>query len=147
MIYRARICFITNFLGGGPRDKNSSVRQLQKTYDGGVQINSGDFINNLSLANKQIKAKLEVSKFKVPEGFDSEGKVSVIRRPYNRVNIDFFEGIKAGSKVYIDIMYNDGLKNSPSVETVSKLLVKAKGCRNKFFSKFKSFEKLVFVDA
>lgn len=122
MIYRARICFITNFLGGGPRDKTSSVRSLKKTFDGEVEINSGEFLNKLELANKQIKAKVDISKFKIPEGFNAEGKESVIRRPYNRVNIDFFEGIVKGSKVYIDLMYDAGIDDSPSIETVSKIL-------------------------
>lgn len=122
MIYRARICFTTNFLGGGPRDKNSSVRALKRTYDNDVEINSAEFYKNLELANKQIKGNLEISKFKIPEGFYPEDNISVIRRVYNRVNIDLFEGILKGNKVYIDIMHNAEVKDSPSIETLKKLL-------------------------
>ena len=122
MIYRARICFTTNFLGGGPRDKNSSVRALKRTYEDDVEINSAEFYKNLELANNQIKGKLEISNFKIPEGFDPEDNISVIRRVYNRVNIDLFEGILRGNKVYIDIMHNTEVKDSPSIETIRKLL-------------------------
>ena len=99
MIYRARICFTTNFLGGGPRAKNSSVRALKKTYDSLVELNSQEFLSHLELANKQLKANIDVSKFKIPEGFDPEDNISVIRRVFNRVNIDFFDGITKGNKV------------------------------------------------
>ncbi len=122
MIYRARICFTTNFLGGGPRDKNSSVRSLKRTYDNDVEINSAEFYKNLELANNQIKGNLVISKFRIPEGFDPEENISVIRRIYNRVNIDLFEGILKGNKVYIDIMHNAEVKDSPSIETLRKLL-------------------------
>ena len=122
MIYRARICFTTNFLGGGPRDKNSSVRALKRTYDNDVEINSAEFYKDLELANKQIKGNLDIGKFKIPEGFNPEDNTSVVRRVYNRVNIDLFVGVLRGSKVYIDIMYNAEVKDSPSIETLRKLL-------------------------
>lgn len=87
-----------------------------------VEINSQDFMRNLQLANNQLKANIDVSKFKIPEGFDPENNISVIRRIFSRVNIDFFEGIKKGNKIFIDIMYDAEVSESPSVEIFSKLL-------------------------
>ncbi len=122
MIYRARICFTTNFLGGGPRDKTSSVRSLKKTSDDQIELNSLEFAKNLELANNQIGAKIDISKFILPEGFNDENNITVLKRVFNRVNIDFFEGIASGKKVFLDLMYYAEVSKSPSVETVRKLL-------------------------
>ena len=122
MIYRTRICFTTNFLGGGPRDKNSSVRSLKRTYDDLIELNSQEFFNNIKLANKQVNAKIDIKKFIIPEGFDHEDKITVIKRVFNRVNIDFFEGIARGNKVFLDLMYFAEIENSPSIETVGTLM-------------------------
>ena len=122
MIYRSRICFITNFLGGGPRDKNSSVRRIKRTYESLVEINPSSLSENLQLANQQLKADININNFIIPEGFHDEDQVSVIKRIFNRVNIDFFEGLEKGSKVYLDLMFKKEPKDCPSLDTISSLL-------------------------
>jgi len=120
VIYRAYITFTTNFLGGGSRDKKTSIRSLKRTFDGLVEIHSSEFHKKLKLANKQVEANIDVSKLKIPNGFEARGQISVLKRIYNKVNIDLFEGIARGNTVSIDIMCDDD--NCPKEDTMAQLV-------------------------
>lgn len=122
MIYRVHIKFITNFLGGGPRDKKTQVRLLNRTHENHVALHSQDLMKKLELANEHLNAELDIGKFKIPDGFEiNHDSISKLKRVYNKVNIDWFEGIQKGKKIKLDIMFEDTSDKAPKVELVSSL--------------------------
>ena len=122
MIYKASLKLTTNFLGGGPRKKGMSVRPLNYTEDGLVSINEEEWRSNIALALKQLNLKFDIKKFIFESGFDPEGRVTVLKRIYNKVNVDLFEGIERGNIIEIQFVYKDSLDDSPPVKVVTKLL-------------------------
>tara|TARA_B100000579_G_scaffold437938_1_gene470081 strand:+ start:888 stop:1352 length:465 start_codon:yes stop_codon:yes gene_type:complete len=122
MIYKASLKLTTNFLGGGSRQKGASVRPLTYTEDGLVAINEEEWRSNIALALKQLNLKFDIKKFIFESGFNAEGKVMVLKRVYNKVNIDLFEGIERGNTIDIQFVYKDEVDNAPSVKAVKKLL-------------------------
>ena len=122
MIYKIKITFTTNFLGGGDRDKKTSVRSLKKTDDGLVEFHDQEFKKTTELVLKQLNINLNVEKLKIPNGFNASGRISVLRRVYNKVNIDLFEGIKRGNSVTMQLLYNDTSDKSPSADVIKKIM-------------------------
>ena len=122
MIYKARLKLTTNFLGGGPRKKGKSVRPLQYSEEGSAAINEEEWRSNFALALNQLGLKFDIKKFIFESGFSVEGKVKVLKRVYNKVNVDLFEGIERGNSVDIQFIYKDEIENSPSVEMIQKVL-------------------------
>ena len=121
MIYKVKLRLTTNFLGGGKRQRNS-VRALERTHDGQIAINENEWRKHIDLASKQLELGLDTSKLVFESGFDAGSKVSIIRRVYNKVNTDLFEGIRKGNNLEIQFVYKDEPKVSPSIEEISKLL-------------------------
>ena len=122
MIYNIKITFTTNFLGGGGRDKKTSVRSLKRTHDGLVEFHDKEVRDSIELAKAQLGLSFDISKFKIPNGFEAKDNISVLKRVYNKVNIDLFEGIRRGKSVDIQMLYNDNPDASPSAGDIKKLL-------------------------
>ena len=122
MIYKASLKLTTNFLGGGSRKKGMSVRPLIYTEEGLVAINEEEWRSNIALALKQLNLKFDIKKFIFESGFDAGSRVMVLKRIYNKVNVDLFEGIERGNTIDVQFVYKDSLENSPPIEAVTKLL-------------------------
>ena len=125
MIYTARLKFTTNYLGGGPRkkgSKSSSVRPIDYVSEGIASLNENEWRSNFALALKQLGLKFDIKKFIFESGFSVEGKVKILKRVFNKVNIDLFEGIERGNEISISFVYKDDPESSPDVKAVRSIL-------------------------
>ena len=123
MIYKARLKLTTNFLGGGPRKKGMSVRPMLYSDEGKrAAINEEEWRSNFALALKQLNLKFDIKKFIFESGFSIEGKVKVLKRVYNKVNIDLFEGVERGNNIDIQFVYKDEVDNSPPIDAIKHIL-------------------------
>lgn len=122
MIYKVKLKLTTNFLGGGSRKKNTSVRMLNYTESGLVAINESEWRDNFKLAAKQLGLKVDTKNFIFACGFDAAGKIKILKRTYNKVNVDLFEGIERGNTIEVEFTYKDIPENSPEPDAVRGIL-------------------------
>jgi hypothetical protein len=124
MIYIARLKFTTNYLGGGARKKGkpSSVRPIEYVSEGRAALNENEWRDNFRLALKQLNLVFDIKKFIFESGFSVEGKTEVLKRVYNKVNVDLFEGVKRGKEISISFAYKDNPENSPEVAAMRCVL-------------------------
>lgn len=101
MILEINIKLTTNFLGSGPRV--NGVRKLKKTPDNRITINEKEWKEDLSSSAKSLEIDFCTENMNFEPGFEFP-EVNVLRRIYNKTNVDLFEGITAGNHLSIFCM-------------------------------------------
>ena len=119
MIYEAKLGLTTHFLGGYKKGKDG-IRRVKMTYSGQVALNESELRNHFQLAAKQLEMEFNPKTVVFAEGFDSE--LSIIRRVYNKTNIEFFEGIEQGETINIEMAVVGDEDKIPTQDDLSKIL-------------------------
>ena len=119
MIYEAKIKLDTHFLGGHKRGKDG-IRRLKTTYSGQIALNENELRRTFERAADQLDMAFDPKTVVFPEGFDSE--TSIIRRVYNRTNVDLFEGIEHGNFIHLEMALVGDAESLPSKEDLEKIL-------------------------
>ena len=109
MILELNIELTTNFLGGGPR--KNGVRKLKKSDDGRIAVNEKEWKEDLKEISKNLEIEINTDSFVFEPGFEFP-EINVLRRVYNKTNVDLFEGISAKNKLSIYFM----IKNSENID-------------------------------
>jgi hypothetical protein len=123
----------TNFLGGGQRV--NGVRKLKKSPDSRIAVNEKEWKEDLKKVAEQLEIEIDIDSFRFDTGFEFP-EVNVLRRVYNKTNVDLFEGISAGNQislyVAVPVKPENGLKD---IETIFSLFGKFYGI-SQFGKKF-----------
>lgn len=96
MFLEVNIELTTNFLGGGQRI--NGVRKLKKSQDSRIAVNEKEWKEDLQKVADQLEIEINVDAFRFDTGFEFP-EVNVLRRVYNKTNVDLFEGISAGNQI------------------------------------------------
>ena len=118
MILEVSIELTTNYLGGGPR--KNGVRTLRRSADNRLAINEKEWKEDLKTAAKELKIKVDIESISLEPGLDFP-EVNVLRRVYNKTNVDLFEGVSAGNSLSFCMRVDEDVNGSPTVEEISKL--------------------------
>ncbi len=124
MLLEINIELTTNFLGAGARV--NGVRKLKKTPDNRIAVNEKEWKEDLKSSAKNIELEFDVNQINFEPGFEFP-EVNVLRRIYNKTNVDLFEGIAAGNKISLYCMLDNACKTD--LEDIKKLF----GIFGKFF--------------
>lgn len=111
MLIELNIQLTTNLLGSGPRV--NGVRKLKRSPDNRIVVNEKEWKEDLKSTAKSIELDFDVECISFEPGFEFP-EVNVLRRVYNKTNVDLFEGISAGNNISIYFLLNDvdvGLNN------------------------------------
>jgi hypothetical protein len=117
VIYEIKLKLNTHFLGGYKKGKDG-IRRVKTTYSGQVALNENELRGHFELAAKQLDMDFDPKTVVFTEGFDSE--LSIIRRTYNRTNVEFFEGIEQGNTITIELAVVGD--NVPDADDLRKIL-------------------------
>lgn len=117
MIYEIKLKLNTHFLGGYKKGKDG-IRRVKTTYSGQIALNENELRGHFELAAKQLDMDFDPKTVVFTEGFDSE--LSIIRRTYNRTNVEFFEGIEQGNTITIELAVVGD--NIPDADDLRKIL-------------------------
>tara|TARA_E500000331_G_C17188616_1_gene683821 strand:+ start:551 stop:1009 length:459 start_codon:yes stop_codon:yes gene_type:complete len=118
VIYEAKLKLDTHFLGGFKKGKDG-IRRVKTTYSGQIALNENELRKHFELAAKQLDMDFDPKTVVFTEGFESE--CSIIRRTYNRTNVEFFEGIEQGNNITLE-MALVGEDNLPTEDDLRKIL-------------------------
>jgi hypothetical protein len=88
--------FTTNFLGSGKRA--NGVRKLVKTREGYIEIPHTDL-------QKELKGRTTIDNWRLRD--IEAARVNILRRVYNRVRVDRFEGVEKGTQVSMILEVGD----------------------------------------
>jgi len=119
MYIEVKLKLITNFLGGGSR--KSGVRQLKRTSDNRIAIDENDWRSDISEAAESLGLDFNTTSIKFELGFDPV-KVCTLRRTYNKVNVEMFEGIPSGTNLSIFLYADKREENCPSLKDIKKVI-------------------------
>ena len=119
MYIEVKLKLITNFLGGGSR--KCGVRQLKRTSDNRIAIDENEWRSDISESAESLGLKLDVKSIRFELGFDPI-KVCTLRRTYNKVNVEMFEGIPSGTTISIFLYADKRMDNCPSLEDIRKVM-------------------------
>ena len=97
MEFEVRVQLTTNFLGSGPR--KNGVRKLERDDKGLVLLPREELQEDLVELIKKLKLNVGPELF-INESVDPP-RVNILRRVYNKVRVDRFEGIESRSKLSI----------------------------------------------
>ena len=98
VLKKAKLKLNTHFLGGYKKGKDG-IRRIKTTYSGQVALNENELRSSFERAAKQLEMEFNPKIIVFTEGFDSE--CSIIRRTYNKTNVEFFEGIEQGKEIVL----------------------------------------------
>ena len=104
MLIELNIELTTNLLGSGARV--NGVRKLKRSPDNRIAVSEREWKEDLKLAAKTIELDIDVDSLTFESGFEFP-EINVLRRVYNKINVDMFEGVSAGSQVSIYFMVTD----------------------------------------
>jgi len=115
----ATIKLRTNFLGSGPRQ--AGRRTLKRTPDNRISIDENEWRSDLSEAAKSLGIEANMKCIKFEEGFYAE-KTCTLRRTYNKVNVEMFEGIPAPSILDIYMFMDERVGEDMTLDNLKKSL-------------------------
>ena len=119
MFLEVNIELTTNFLGGGQRV--NGVRKLKKSHDNRIAVNEKEWKEDLKKVAEQLEIEINVDSFRFDIGFEFP-EVNVLRRVYNKTNVDLFEGISAGNQlslyVAVPVQTKTGLEDIGKIFTL-----------------------------
>lgn len=118
MILEVKIILTTNYLGGGPRV--NGVRQLRRTHDNRLAVNEKEWKEDMAAAAADLKLDFNKNSVSLEPGIDFP-EVNVLKRVYNKTNVDLFEGVSAGNELVFSVRINENLDNSPTKEDLIKI--------------------------
>lgn len=119
MIVETKISLTSPILGDSRPDK-AGVRRLRKTSDGRIKINETQWRESLTEAAKQLKIKdFDPKTISFESGFDPQA-MTLIRRVYNRTNIEFFEGVDKDQKLTFEYMVEE-VPGAPTLEQLKQM--------------------------
>ena len=105
----------------GYKKGKDGIRRIKTTYSGQVALNENELRSSFERAAKQLQKEFNPKIIVFTEGFDSE--CSIIRRTYNKTNVEFFEGIEQGKEIVLELAVVEGdEKELPTVEDLRKIL-------------------------
>lgn len=107
------VTFTTNFLGGGKRV--NGVRKLLKTKTGYIEIPHKDL-------QKEVTTPTSITKWRLRD--IEAARVNILRRIYNRVRVDRFEGVEKGTRISVMLEVNDEVELE-EVEEFARILGRA----------------------
>ena len=124
MLAEIKIKLTTNFLGGGPR--KHGVRQLKKTSENQIAINEQEWRSDSSEVAASLGIEFDPKSVRFESGFDCD-RVSTLRRTYNKVNVEMFEGIPANTRlslfVFLDSRIEPCLEGEDTLVFIQSIFV------------------------
>jgi hypothetical protein len=120
MIFEADIQFTSNFLGGLKKD-NRGVRSMIRTPSGLIYLEEEEWRAWFKKAATYLKIDIDTGSIILPEGFESNS-TSLLRRVFNKVKVDLFEGIERGNSITIQFLIEESSDKHPSLDDMEKML-------------------------
>ena len=118
MILEINIELTTNFLGSGPRI--NGVRTLKRSPDNRIAINEKEWREDLARAARDLDLNVNMESLALEPGFEFP-EINVLRRVYNKTNVDLFEGVSAGNKLNIYAMLDESIERHPKLDELTKM--------------------------
>ena len=119
MLAEVKIKLTTNFLGGGQR--KNGIRTIKRTSENQVAINEQEWLSDFSEVAASLGIVFDPKSVKLECGFDATTRT--LRRTYNKVNVEMFEGIPAGTRLSLFIYIDQRHDNCLDIKQLHQIMI------------------------